>query len=192
MWATDEPAEHGVVVPLPGSDAARPAPATSSSSPVLGGIAPPPGSLVVAACSPIRTRCSRGSATRQQASARSSSIAEPSLRPRSPARRRAVRAPVRRAGERGRQSAWPPPAERGHARRCARAPIGYLEDGSLQVIVTDPTNVLLDELRLELKVPLLAVAGPEEIDGESRRSRAVVGGGPGGCRPLVRRARPSA
>ena len=52
------------------------------------------------------------------------------------------------------------------ARRYAALPIGFLPDGSLRVVVADPTNVLYsDELHLALGVPLsFAVADPNAID----------------------------
>ncbi len=52
------------------------------------------------------------------------------------------------------------------ARRYAALPIGFLPDGSLRVVVADPTNVLYsDELHLALGVPLsFAVADPTAID----------------------------
>src|SRR3970282_381399 len=56
------------------------------------------------------------------------------------------------------------------ARRYAALPIGFLPDGSLRVVVADPTNVLYsDELHLALGGPLsLAAAAPNAIP--SRRS----------------------
>ncbi len=52
------------------------------------------------------------------------------------------------------------------ARRYAALPIGFLPDGSLRVVVADPTNVLYsDELHLALGVPIsFAVADPSAID----------------------------
>jgi len=52
------------------------------------------------------------------------------------------------------------------ARRYAALPIGFLPDGSLRVVVADPTNVLYsDELHLALGVPVsFAVADPGAID----------------------------
>ena len=51
------------------------------------------------------------------------------------------------------------------ARRYAALPIGFLPDGSLRVVVADPTNVLYsDELHVALGVPLsFAVADPSAI-----------------------------
>ncbi len=51
------------------------------------------------------------------------------------------------------------------ARRYAAVPIGFLPDGSLRLVVADPTNVLYsDELHIALGVPLsFAVADPSAI-----------------------------
>jgi len=52
------------------------------------------------------------------------------------------------------------------ARRYAALPVGFVPDGSLRVVVADPTNVLYsDELHLALGVPVsFAVADPGAID----------------------------
>ena len=54
----------------------------------------------------------------------------------------------------------------GLARRLSALPLGHADDGSLLVVVTDPTNVVYaDELRDALEVPLrFAVGAPDEIE----------------------------
>jgi type IV pilus assembly protein PilB len=52
------------------------------------------------------------------------------------------------------------------ARRLSALPLGFAEDGSLLVVVSDPTNVVYaDELRDVLEAPIrFAVAAPDEIE----------------------------
>jgi type II secretory ATPase GspE/PulE/Tfp pilus assembly ATPase PilB-like protein len=65
------------------------------------------------------------------------------------------------------------------ARRLSALPLGHAEDGSLLVVVSDPTNVLYaDELRDTLAAPIrFAVAAPDEIEAAinyvSRRAEPV-------------------
>ena len=175
MWATDEPAEHGVVVPLPGSDAAPDAPATEQqflgSHRTVAHLWPPLGALLVreglltdtdleAALAQQRLSPSRrlGEILVDRGTVPASTVARLVAEQYELPFVELANVDVDRLAARL--------LSEDVARRCSALPIGYLEDGSLQVVVADPTNVLYsDELRLELKVPLrFAVAGPEEID----------------------------